>query len=202
MADETEVTIEGVRLSYPHLFKPRENERDDGTTVMSYQASFLMEKDTDLTEKNKKRLNKAALAAMEAMFGSDRKKWPKLAPEKKFLRDGDYKDDDGYVGHEYVSTNSTERPVIVNRKRKPVEPNEPQAPYAGCYVNAVIRVWAQNNKYGKRLNAEVKAVQFVRDGEAFSSRRPVDPNEAFQEIGEDEDDLDSIGGDDDEDSVI
>ena len=41
-------------------------------------------------------------------------------------------------------------------------------PYAGCYVNAVLEFWAQDNKFGKRVNATLMGVQFFRDGDAFS----------------------------------
>ena len=30
-----------------------------------------------------------------------------------------------------------------------------------------MTLWAQNNGYGKRINAQLDGVQFVRDGEAF-----------------------------------
>jgi hypothetical protein len=41
-------------------------------------------------------------------------------------------------------------------------------PYAGCYVNASIELWAQDNNYGKRVNASLGGVQFARDGDAFA----------------------------------
>jgi hypothetical protein len=41
--------------------------------------------------------------------------------------------------------------------------------YSGCYVNGIIDLWAQNNNYGKRINATLLGVQFAGDGEAFSS---------------------------------
>ncbi|MWN55950.1 ssDNA-binding protein, partial [Escherichia coli] len=39
---------------------------------------------------------------------------------------------------------------------------------AGCYVNAVIDIWAQDNNFGKRINASLGGVQFLRDGDAFA----------------------------------
>jgi hypothetical protein len=41
-------------------------------------------------------------------------------------------------------------------------------PYSGCYVNAVIELWAQDNKFGKRINASLMGVQFLRDGQRLS----------------------------------
>ena len=48
-------------------------------------------------------------------------------------------------------------------------------PYNGCYVNAVLDVWAQdhsNPQFGKRINASLKSVQFIRDGDAFGGGAP------------------------------
>ena len=67
--------------------------------------------------------------------------------------------------------------------------------YAGAYVNCILRVWAQDNKHGKRINAELKVVQFVRKGPAFSGNRVVDPNESFDDDDIGEDDLDTEGND-------
>ena len=41
--------------------------------------------------------------------------------------------------------------------------------FAGCYVNAAISIWIMDNKWGKRVNANLVAIQYVKDGEAFGS---------------------------------
>jgi len=41
--------------------------------------------------------------------------------------------------------------------------------YSGCYVNAIIDLWAQDNQFGKRINATLLGVQFAYDGDAFAS---------------------------------
>ena len=62
--------------------------------------------------------------------------------------------------------------------------------YAGCYVNVSLDFWAQDNAYGKRVNAQLRGVQFLRDGDAFSAGRPADSDE-FEEVteGADADDI-------------
>ena len=61
-------------------------------------------------------------------------------------------------------------------------------PYGGCYVNATVRLWAQdgvkNPKWGKRVNAQLRAVQFWAEGEPFGESS-VDAADEFDE-GEDE----------------
>ncbi len=36
-------------------------------------------------------------------------------------------------------------------------------------VHAVVRLWAQDNAFGKRINAQLQGVQFASDGEAFGA---------------------------------
>jgi hypothetical protein len=101
---------------------------------------------------------------------------------KLCLRDGAEKDEtDGY-GDEvmFVSASSAKRVPVVDRDLTPLM-EENGKPYAGCYVNMSIRLWAQDNQFGKRVNAQLRAVQFVKDGEAFGNK-PVDPQKEFKQI--------------------
>jgi hypothetical protein len=61
-------------------------------------------------------------------------------------------------------------------------------PYAGCYVNCALNIWAQDNQYGRRINAELVSVQFLRDGDAFSGgvRSTGDEYEDLSEGADDE----------------
>ena len=40
--------------------------------------------------------------------------------------------------------------------------------YDGCKVNAKVEIWAQDNKYGRRINCSFLGVMFAGDGENFS----------------------------------
>ena len=68
--------------------------------------------------------------------------------------------------------------------------------YGGCYVDMLIRPWGQDNKFGKRVNAALVAVQFKRAGERFGKGRlgADDIDDSF-----DADESDSGGWDDDDD---
>ena len=64
----------------------------------------------------------------------------------------------------------------------------------------VVQLWAQDNKHGKRVNANLKAIQFMEHDTAFAGSTPVDPNDKFKDIAEEEDDhIGGFGGGDDED---
>ena len=45
--------------------------------------------------------------------------------------------------------------------------------YAGCYVNAVLDIWAMDNKFGKRICATLSGAQFFKDGDAFTGGAPA-----------------------------
>lgn len=40
--------------------------------------------------------------------------------------------------------------------------------YDGCRVNAKVEVWAQDNKFGRRINCSLLGVMFAGDGQNFS----------------------------------
>lgn len=207
MADDKsplgEVILRDVRLSFAHLFEPQEFRDDEtGTVRRTFNANFLIDKEND-PYGNLKAIKKAAKEVREKKWGSNQ---PNLKPEKLCLRDGDLEDWDGYAGNFYLSTGSPEsRPpsVVTNRKDKDGDwivavPGQQNAPYSGCYVNAIVRIWAQDNepkKGGKRVNASVESVQFRRKGEAFGAA-PADPNAKFTD-----DDVSDDGGDIGDDDV-
>ena len=57
-------------------------------------------------------------------------------------------------------------------------------PYSGCYVNASIELWAQDNNYGKRINASLRGVQFYRDGDAVAGGGGPASEDEFDDLAE------------------
>ena len=109
-------------------------------------------------------------------------KWPQIKKEletkdRTCLHDGDGKAQyDGFEGNWYVSSSSKTRPDVRDADRTPLTPTDGR-PYAGCYVTGIVDLWAQDNQYGKRINAGLAGIQFVRDGDAFSGGRPADEDD-------------------------
>jgi hypothetical protein len=66
----------------------------------------------------------------------------------------------------YISASNHKQPTIVDRGRNPLTQST-GLPYDGCYVNAGIELWKQDNKNGIGINASLAGVQFDSDGEAF-----------------------------------
>lgn len=66
-------------------------------------------------------------------------------------------------------------------------------PYSGCYVNATLEIWPQDNKFGRRINCQLKALQFVRDGDAFGGGAPASPDD-FDNLAVEEEEAESLAG--------
>lgn len=161
------IKLTKVRLSFPNLFKPK----SVNDSEPKYNASFLLSKKDDA----------AQIAALRAAcVATAKEQWPaKIPPGVKYcVHDGSEKEYDGYGPSVlYISASSTLRPVVVDENVAPVVAEDGKV-YAGCLVNVVLRLWAQDNQFGKRINAQLQAVQFAADGEAFGEK-PIDPNEEF-----------------------
>ena len=163
------VMLKNVRLSFPDLFEAVEFKTGDGKP--RFNATFLIERGSE----NDKKIEAAIVEAAKEQFGA---KYEKLVAgmrgnvHKFCYLDGDLKECDGYEGMNYLAAHSKIRPKVLDADKTPLTAQDGK-PYAGCYVNGVIRVWAQDNKFGKRINASLEAIQFVKDGEPLGAP-PVD----------------------------
>lgn len=181
------VRLKSVRLSFPSLFKATAFE--DGKDP-KYGARFIFKKEDDSNNNNE--LVQKAIKAMLEMNN----KGKRISSDRICCRDGGDKDEvDGYDDTvNYLSTSNNRRPLVVDRDLSQLDAEDGK-PYAGCYVNATVSFWWQDHKqYGKRVNANIRAVQFLKDGTPFGDS-PVDAEEEFDSVdGEDiEDDEDLLG---------
>lgn len=83
--------------------------------------------------------------------------------------DGNTKAYDGYSGKWALSAKRPQdkgRPLVIDEAKNIVDPKSGKV-YAGCYVNATVEVWAQDNSYGKGIRATLVGVQFAKAGDAF-----------------------------------
>lgn len=88
--------------------------------------------------------------------------------DKLALHDGNIKPDlSGYAGNFYVNANNKVRPRIFDIYGKTLTDKSKCRIYSGCYVNALVEIWAQDNGFGTRINTSLKGIQFLRDGDAF-----------------------------------
>jgi hypothetical protein len=175
--------LNGVRLAFPALFEAK---TVNGEGTPAFSAAFLIDpKDPQV---------KVANALIDEVA---REKWggkadamlkQLRAADKVCLHDGNTKAQyAGFEGMLYISARNDKRPLVIDRDKTPLQPSDGR-PYGGCYVNAVVDVWAQDNNYGKRINASLSGVQFLRDGDAFVGGGAANPDD-FEELGVESNDL-------------
>lgn len=179
----SKVRLENVRLAFPNLF---EATTVNGEGKPAYSATFLLPKDHPAV--------KAVNAAIEKVA---QEKWGAKAADilkslraagKTALKDGDTKaEHSGFADNYFISSRNAVRPTILDSDKTPLVQADGK-PYAGCYVNAIVEIWAQDNSYGKRINASLGGVQFFRDGEAFAGGAAASADE-FDNVEEPADDL-------------
>jgi len=178
MTESNIVHVNNARLAFADIFVPRENTGEDGKVRKSYGCKLILAPGHPAIDQVKR----AIVVAAKAKWNEKAADMLKLltANHKVCLLSGDLKTWDGFAGNQFVSAGSPTRPTIVDQDRTPLTVDDGR-PYSGCYVNAIIEVWAQDNKYGKRINAQLKGVQFYRHGDAFGGGTPASPDE-FQDV--------------------
>ena len=172
------ILLRDVRLAFPSIWKAS---APSSGGEPAFSASFIMPPNhkqlKELTAALKSVAKDKWAAKADAIFKALE------ASDKLCLHDGDTKAEyEGHEGNKFISTRTKVRPTVIDQQRNELTEADGK-PYSGCYVNASIELWAQDNDYGKRINAQLRGVQFLRDGDAFAGgARPADPDE-FDEIG-------------------
>lgn len=167
-----------VRISFPNIFEPKASENG----ALQFSAAFLFAPD----HKGIKGLDEIIDQVGKAKWGA---KWDTVKKELKagdrlLTHNGDSKASlAGYEGQIFFNAYNSVRPLVIDRDKSPLTKQDGK-PYSGCDVNVIIDVWAQENSYGKRINAQLQGVQFVRDNVAFSGGGTSADASDFEEIAE------------------
>jgi len=179
--------IKKVRLSYPSLFKATGFEGQEP----KFSATFLIEKGSSVQEQIEAEINSVAEETFGKGYAAILKK--QNTSQRQLLKDGDEKlnkdgeQADGYANMVYIKGSNKQKPKVVDRDRTELQETDGK-PYGGCYVNAQIDIWPQNNKFGKFINVKLLAVQFWEDGDSFgaASVADVDAFESADVMSDDE----------------
>lgn len=172
-SQENVIRLNNVRLAFPNLFTAKAVKPGDKP---GFSASFIMPKNhPDVAHL------KAAIAQVaQAKWGAE---WQAVltalaAADRLCLHNGDAKSQyEGFAGNLYVNARTPTRPSVFDADPNHVLAEADGKPYAGCFVNARIAVWAMQNQHGKRINAQLRGVQFLRDGDAFGGGGVASPDE-------------------------
>ncbi len=177
------ITIKNARLAFPSLFEAK---TVNGEGDPAFSASFIL--DPVANAAAIKEINAAIDKVAAEKWGPKGKAQVEALrkADKVCLHDGNLKSEyDGYEGNLYVSSRSKSRPTVVDRDGKTTLVVSDGRPYGGCFVNGIVDIYAQDNNYGKRINATLAGVQFVRDGDAFGGSRPASVDE-FKSVEDEE----------------
>lgn len=155
MAKSDFIQLRNVRVSFPHLFTRPIVQGEEGKCG----ATLLLDPKVAADQASIESIRAAITEISREQF-----KGKTLPDDKVCLRDGDQKGRDEYSGYWVMSANHRDRPIVIDSTGRGRVTEERDSPiYAGCRVNARVRLWGQDNQYGKRVNAELVAIQFASD---------------------------------------
>jgi len=177
--------LKNVRLSFPSLFVATSFSADQ---AKKFGATFIIEKET---AEHKKMLAEIERVATEKWGPKAMGTLQELSANNKVaLRDGAAKASmDGFGGDVvFFNASSQKRPGVYDRDQTPLTAEDGR-PYAGCRVNAMVEVWAQDNQFGKRINVELRGVQFAADDEPFGGGGAPASADEFPKLEESDSDI-------------
>lgn len=153
------LTLKKLRASYPHVLKKYKGEDSDGEGKFSIVG--LMPK-----RKRWRAARELVLERIEAVK-KENKAPAKMKADNMFFRDGDAAGREECEGMWTINASEANKVSVRDSKNdkktgKPrilVPGKDDDVIFPGCWVNMVIRPWYQNNKYGKKVNSGLVAVQ-------------------------------------------
>lgn len=174
------VKVQAVRGAFLNLFEPK---TVGGEGEPRYSGAFVIEPGSA----NAKALREALAAVAKDKWGAKadgilkdlKSKGRVCYREEPLSKDGEVYD--GFEDMHSLNASNKARPLVLDRDKSPLTAADGK-PYSGSYMNASLELWAQDNQYGKRINATLKGVQFVRDGDAFGGGAPASPDD-FDDLG-------------------
>lgn len=171
--------LNDVRLAFPSLFKATSPKGSDGGAA-AFSATFLLAKNHPRVKEIKAEMLRVATEKWGAKTPAIYKAME--AQLKLALHDGDEKAEyDGFSGNLFLNSRNKTRPSVFDGKKIPVDESSGIV-YGGCDVNAIVEFWAQDNDFGKRINAQLLGVQFLRDNDSFGGGSKAADEEDFDEI--------------------
>ena len=174
------ITINAVRMSYVHLFKPHTK---PGQQEAKFSVTVLVPKSN---VQAKALIDQAVAQAIEAGVST---KWNNVRPPQPALcvydGDGPRPSDGAPFGEEcrgcwvFTATSKADKPpfVVDNMVQTIIDPTQV---YSGMWGNVNVNFFAYMNNGKKGIGCALNGVQKIRDGEPLSGH--VTAQEAFQPV--------------------
>lgn len=171
------ITLQNVRLSFPNIFEPKAFKPGD---MPKYQAAFLLAKSDPQIKKIEDVIKNVATEKWKDK-GVQIVKSIRGNNNKFCFQDGNNKSYDGYQDTMALSSSSAARPLVLDRDKSPLTVSDGR-PYGGCYVNCSVDIFAYTNS-GNGIAAQLRGIQFYKDGDAFNGGAPLNENE-FENVSD------------------
>lgn len=182
------IRVSNVRFSYPSIDQPYVSENDDGKKTKRYKIVGMAGKET----------HEEAIQMIEDRIAELLKenKVRALPAGKKFLTDGDEAGKEESEGFMLISASEKTQPTMrhwVDGRSEVLDEDDEDAPsaeslfYGGAWGSIWVNPWFQDHKkYGKRVNANLRAVMFKKHDEPFGKGR-ISEDEVDEAFDEDDD---------------
>lgn len=170
------ITLTNVRLAFPQLYVPQ---TVNGEGEPAYSSTFLLPQDHPdiaLIEATIKKVGfKKWGDEWKAGKPINGKPTPGLysllkAQNRLCIHDGDMKANyAGFAGNQFLTSRRRTqdgRPGSIDRNASPLSEADDKNK-SGDFVRTSIEVWAMDNKYGQRICATLRWVQFMEIGDRF-----------------------------------
>lgn len=181
-----EIIIKNVRLAFFNGYEPGTYEGK-----ASYGAQLIVNpKDTAQVAKIDAAMEHTAIekwGAKAKAFLADMKAKDRLCFRHGPKNAANGEPYDGFDGMFYLSCSSRENQApLMLKADKSISTARDGDLYAGCYADVKLSLWAQDNQYGKRINAQCLVFQKRSDGDAFAGGPPpsADGMDDLSDIGE------------------
>lgn len=186
MADSTNkvLTLRKGRFSYLYVFDTYKGDNGE-----SYCGHFILEP----TDPQVATIVAAMKEVARARWGTEADAvYASLkAKDRLALHLGDVAKpgEEAYKGKVFLSGTSKTRPTVVETRGGVNVPltNADARPRSGDYGNMICAIWAQDNKFGKRINCQIQGVQYTAKGAPLGGGGRV---AAVEEFGVDPSDAD------------
>jgi len=182
------IRIDNVRLSYPFVGTPSEDENENGEKRRNWRLVAMLDKTVHDAAYQE------CVKQIERILKDNEARVPK---DKWFVKDGDDSEDTDMHDHWLVSAaDSKNRPKVRDRKGQVMDDINKidDTFYGGCWGHILIRPWFFNGKarnstknFPKRVSANLVGVMFAKDDTPFGSGR-VDESDAWGGLASGNDD--------------
>lgn len=163
------IGLRNVRVMFPAIFEKANYKGDE-----KYECTFIMD---PVINKGDIKLLETEIEEILRVAKSNGR--PDVLPADVIcLREGNPNNPEA-VGRMTIKGRSTIQPKVIDREKKTITA-EDKLIYGGCYVNAIVELWYQDNQWGNRINCTLYGLQFITHGATIADKVIEEPVEVTE----------------------